>query len=154
MTLEYKQSLTELNAIIHYMNIEYLKKIPQKFIDFINKNMDVNYKPNISQNIPINEQNIKQDTKVLLSLLYRNYWCDSEVKNELLNEDAIQKEQYEQELREKYNPDNIFKNKTQHIEETKEEVKNVSLVEYKETSWFYNFFENIKKFFINLFKKG
>ena len=125
MTLEYKQSLTELNAIIHYMNIEYLKKIPQKFIDFINKNMDVNYKPNISQNIPINEQNIKQDTKVLLSLLYRNYWCDSEVKNELLNEDAIQKEQYEQELREKYNPDNIFKNKTQHIEETKEEVKNV-----------------------------
>ena len=67
MTLEYKQSLTELNTIIHYMNIEYLKKIPQKFIDFINNNMDVNYKPNISQNIPINEQNIKQDTKVLLS---------------------------------------------------------------------------------------
>ncbi len=50
MTMEYRQSLTELNTIIHYMDIEYLKKLPQKFIEFINSNMDKDYIPNIDKN--------------------------------------------------------------------------------------------------------
>lgn len=157
MTLEYKQSLTELNTIIHYMDIEYLKKIPQKFINFISENMDSNYEPNISKNIPINEQTLKKDTKVLLSLLYRNYWCDDETKTELIKEDLLAKDIYEKELREKYNPDNIFKNKKEQIDNisTSQVQENVtSLVEYKEQTWYQKIFENIRNFFINLFKKG
>lgn len=157
MTLEYKQSLTELNTIIHYMDMEYLKKIPQKFINFISENMDSNYEPNISKNIPINEQTLKKDTRVLLSLLYRNYWCDEESKTELIKEDLLAKDIYEKELREKYNPDNIFKNKKEQIDNisTSQVQENVtSLVEYKEQTWYQKIFENIRKFFINLFKKG
>lgn len=157
MTLEYKQSLTELNTIIHYMDMEYLKKIPQKFINFISENMDSNYEPNISKNIPINEQTLKKDTRVLLSLLYRNYWCDEESKTELIKEDLLAKDIYEKELREKYNPDNIFKNKKEQIDNisTSQVQENVtSLVEYKEQTWYQKIFENIRNFFINLFKKG
>ena len=157
MTLEYKQSLTELNTIIHYMDMEYLKKIPQKFINFISENMDSNYDPNISKNIPINEQTLKKDTRVLLSLLYRNYWCDEESKTELIKEDLLAKDIYEKELREKYNPDNIFKNKEEQIDNisTSQVQENVtSLVEYKEQTWYQKIFENIRNFFINLFKKG
>lgn len=157
MTLEYKQSLTELNTIIHYMDMEYLKKIPQKFINFISENMDSNYEPNISKNIPINEQTLKKDTRVLLSLLYRNYWCDEESKTELIKEDLLVKDIYEKELREKYNPDNIFKNKKEQIDNisTSQVQENVtSLVEYKEQTWYQKIFENIRNFFINLFKKG
>ena len=157
MTLEYKQSLTELNTIIHYMDMEYLKKIPQKFINFISENMDSNYEPNISKNIPINEQTLKKDTRVLLSLLHRNYWCDEESKTELIKEDLLAKDIYEKELREKYNPDNIFKNKKEQIDNisTSQVQENVtSLVEYKEQTWYQKIFENIRNFFINLFKKG
>lgn len=135
MTVEYKQSLTELNTIIHYMDIEYLKKIPQKFIDFINENMDTNYEPNISKNIPINEQSLKKDTKVLLSLLYRDYWCDEERKLRLIKEDIEAKNTYEKELREKYNPDNIFKDKKGNVEDisSSQVQENVtSLIVYKE----------------------
>ena len=55
MTQDYREALAELNTIIQYMNKNYKNKIPQAFIDFITQNMDVNYKPNISKDIPINE---------------------------------------------------------------------------------------------------
>lgn len=153
MTMEYRQSLTELNTIIHYMDIEYLKKLPQKFIEFINSNMDKDYIPNIDKNTPINEQNLKNDTKVLLSLLYRNYWCDREKKITLIQEDLVAKNNYEKELREKYNPDNIFKNKSNvaemNIEPTNEE-KHTELIEYKEQKWYQKIFAKI----LSIFKRS
>lgn len=153
MTMEYRQSLTELNTIIHYMDIEYLKKLPQKFIEFINSNMDKDYIPNIDKNTPINEQNLKNDTKVLLSLLYRNYWCDREKKITLIQEDLVAKNNYEKELREKYNPDNIFKNKSNVAEMNKEptkEEKHTELIEYKEQKWYQKIFAKI----LSIFKRS
>lgn len=150
MTLEYRQSLTELNTIIHYMDIEYLKKLPQKFIEFINSNMDKDYIPNIDKNTPINEQTLKKDTKVLLALLYRNYWCNRDKKTTLIQEDIDAKNNYEKELREKYNPDNIFKNKSNvaevNIEPPKEE-KHTELIEYKKQKWYQKIFNLIKNLF-------
>ena len=148
--MEYRQSLTELNTIIHYMDIEYLKKLPQKFIEFINSNMDKDCIPNIDKNTPINEQKLKKDTKVLLSLLYRNYWCDRDKKTTLIQEDLDAKNNYEKELREKYNPDNIFKNKSNvaevNIEPPKEET-HTELIEYKEQKWYQKIFNLIKNLF-------
>lgn len=145
MTIEYQRSLTELNSILNYMNVEYIKKIPTKFIDFIKKNMDKDYIPNIDKNVPINQQELKKDTKILLSLIYRNYWCDNETKKELFNQDLIDKKNFEQEMIERYNPDNIFKNK-QHQEETVVET-HTELIEYKEPKWYQKIFAKILRLF-------
>lgn len=142
MTIEYQRSLTELNSILNYMNVEYIKKIPTKFIDFIKKNMDKDYIPNIDKNVPINQQELKKDTKILLSLIYRNYWCDNETKAELFNQDLIDKKNFEQEMLEKYNPDNIFKNKQLQKEETVVET-HTELIEYKEPKWYQKIFAKI-----------
>ena len=148
------EALAEVDVIIQMMPKEENLKIPNGFKNFIKSRKSNDYIPNIKKDIPLYQQDLKKDTKTICSLIYRSYLCSKDRKMELENNDRTILLQKEQELREKYNPDNIFKNKTQHIEETKEQVENVSLVEYKQTSWFYNFFENIKKFFINLFKKG
>ncbi len=149
MTIEYKRSLTELNTILNYMSIELIKKVPAKFINFISTNMDKEYKPDINKNIPIHEQNISKDTKVLLSLMYRNYWCDEATKIELLHQDLLEKQKYEEKLREKYNVDNIFKNRNKEIdiEETivKEEIH--ALTEYKEKNFIQKIFDKIKSIF-------
>ena len=150
MTLEYRRSLTELNLILSYMNVEYLKKIPTKFVDFINKNMDNEYSPNINKNVPINQQNLRKDTKVLLSLIYRNYWCENEVKEDLICQDLVEKQRYEQEMHEKYNPDYIFKNKIQKEEKVESHTE---LIEYKELSWYQIIVKNIKKWFARLLRK-
>ena len=147
MTIEYKQSLTEINTIINYMDIENVRKIPQKFIEFIKQNMDSTYIPNISKNIPINEQNIKKDTKILLSLLYRDYLCDADKKKQLIQNDIEAKKTYEQELRKQYNPDNIFKNSNNNDIITNNSLpKKISMIEYKE-SLLKKILHKIKKFF-------
>jgi len=150
MTLEYKKSLKELNTILNYMNVEYLNKIPTKFINFINNNMDIDYIPNIDKNMPINKQNLSKDTKVLLSLIYRNYWCDSEIKEKLLHEDLIEKKKHEKELQEIYNPDNLFIKRT--LTNTESDEKNVSMVQYKNDSWYIKIINKIKQFFKKLKK--
>ena len=73
-----------------------------------------------------------------------NYWCENEnEKNELKQIFKNNEDNYQNELREKYNPDNIFK---KHIQENI--VKNeVSLVEYKE-SIFKRLINKIKSIFI------
>ena len=56
-----------------------------KFKNINPTNIDMALK-NIPELIIINEQSIKNDTKILLSLLYRNYWCSEEKKRELLED--------------------------------------------------------------------
>lgn len=150
MTIEYKQSLSELNMILHLMDREYFDKLPQKFIEFLESNMDREYKPNISKDIPINEQELKKDTKVLLSLLYRDYWCDEEKRKMLKQKDAIAKSEHEKEIREKYNPDNIFKDsrKIESVVVTQdEEYEEKALVEYSEMKWYRKLINKILSFF-------
>lgn len=62
----------------------------------------------------------------------------------LLKEEQGEKLKIENELREKYNPDNIFKKNN--TEETIQ-INNVQLVEIKETSWFKRVLDKILKFF-------
>ncbi len=148
MTMEYKQSLTELNIILNYMDIELIKKIPTKLITFIGQNMDTSYTPNINQDTPINEQQLKKETKVLLSLIYRDYLVDNEKKKVLIEQDLLEKQKNEEKLKEKYNPNNLFENKIQDIE-LKEEIepKNVEMIEYKKPKWYQKLFTKILKFF-------
>ena len=147
MTLEYKQALKEVYTILNVMEKEYINKLPNKLISFIKENMDNSYISNINVNIPINEQLLKKDTKILLSLIYRSYWCNEEKRNELLEEDAFLKCEKEKEIREKYNPDNIFKKSNQENEIEENIIKNeIALLEYKD-SIFKKFINKIKSIF-------
>ena len=73
-----------------------------------------------------------------------NYWCENvNEKNELKQMFKNNEDRYQDELRKKYDPDNIFK---KHIQENI--IKNeVSLVEYKE-SIFKRLINKIKSLFI------
>ena len=148
MTLEYKQSLKEVDTILNFMGKEYINKLPDKLISFIKENMDSTYISEINVNTPINEQILKNDTRILLSLIYRNYWCSEEKKKLLLEEDKYLKSECEKAIYQKYNPDNIFKNKTQNIISEENIVENVSMVEYKES-----IFTKIKNWIKTIFNK-
>lgn len=92
MTEEYRKALTELEIILKYGNIQNLNKLPTKLTNFIKNNKDNTYNPDFDKNIPIYQLNLKKDTKILLSLLYRKYWCNEETKLKLLREDYEKKE--------------------------------------------------------------
>lgn len=92
----------------------------------------------------------------MIALLHLNYWCNSEnEKQGLLKLFKYNEEKHQAEIREKYNPDNIFKQNAevtpkQEIAEVEEALtNNMQLVEVKEDSWFKKVWKKIIKFFSN-----
>ena len=76
-----------------------------------------------------------QDTKVLLSILYRTYWCSEEKRRELEEEDN-------KILNEKYNYDNLFKGKNKSEISNREEGNYLEIVHEK---WYQKIIKFIKK---------
>lgn len=147
MTLEYRQSLKEVNLIIGLMEKQYIDKIPSKLLNFIKENMDNSYVCNINTSEPINKQNIKKDTKILLSILYRNYWCSKEEKKKLISEDIYLKNKEEEEKKSKYNIDKIFENKKKNNINENDKEKSMMIESKKE-----GIFRKILNKIIKLFK--
>ena len=124
MTKEYQEALAEVNEILKFSSIDLVKKIPYKFKKFIENNMSNNYKVTLDLDKPLNEQQLKSQTKDILSLIYRDYICTEEERKKFIQNQKDIINQLEQEKAEKYNPDNLFKNKekieTKELEETKD----------------------------------
>ena len=143
------KAYAEVDMILSFMEIKYVEKIPKKMKELFKSEKLQNYEPKINPQIPLDEQNLQKKTYAILAMLNLNYWCDDEnEKQELIKLYAENDRKKEEELREKYNPDNIFKKKETENIPNKEE-KNTSLVEYKES----NFFKMIISKIMNLFKK-
>lgn len=136
---------TDISIIINMMPIQMQDKISKKLKDFIENNKAKDYNSNINSTVPLKEQTLERETKAMLGIIYRDYLCSEEQKRELIGNEKIEIEKYERELREKYNPDNIFKNKTEDIQDTT--IKPMAMVKYKET-FFTKIINKIKKIFI------
>ena len=142
-----KKAVSEVIDILKHSEIEVTQKIPKKFIEFLTKNSDRDYIPNIDYSEENWENSIEEDAKVLIALIYRDYIMSEEEK-EKEKEEA---EKQEQEIREKYNPDNLFK-KNLKIEneksqdDTEQEVQK-SLLIIKEEKWYERIINKIKEIF-------
>lgn len=133
-----RYSFYEISEILRYMPIEYNKKLPEKFKNLINENK-ISNGFTYNKNKTLDNQEMLQDTKTLLSILYRTYWCTEEKRKFLEEEDNNI-------LTKKYNPENIFKNRKQDISTEKNIINSVNLVEYHE-SIFKKIIDKIKAIF-------
>lgn len=125
---------------------EYILKIPEKFRNYLNEIEDKNYECKLNFNKNIDEQNITEKTKDLITVIYRNYWCTEEERNNLDRILTENEKKYQEELIKKYNPDELFKKKEEIRVDTSD---NVSLIEYKKST----IFDKIKDFIKSIFKK-
>ena len=145
MKKEYEEAFSEVDKIFDLMPIELLNKIPIKFKELIKENRSTLYKPNINE--PFEDCKLKDETLVILALIYRDFLCSAQEKQQLLLRDSNKIKEFENELRKKYNPDDIFKNK-RNIQEPLENTT-TAIVEYKEKNFIQKLFDKIK----NIFKK-
>ena len=120
-----------------------MEPIKKAMIIFLEKNQDKEYKVNIDYNKSINEQMLMKETRALLAIIYRDYLCSSEKRKELIYKDKEEFNRMEEEKREKYNPNNIFKK--HEIENEKSEDKGIII--YKE-SIFQKIINKIKSIFV------
>ncbi len=148
MTINRKNSYVEILEILKYMDKIHVDKIPKKLIEFFEENKSNNYNFKYDSAVELDKQNLNDNTLALLAMLNLNYWCESEEhKKELIDRYNDNEQKYQEELREKYNPDNIFKKNNQEKSIEKNIVKEeVAMVEYKE-SIFKKIINKIKSIF-------
>lgn len=151
VTKEFAEASAEINEIFKYLPKEEVEKIPSKLREFFKEVSSKDYVTNINPNMPLDKQQIKEKTKDIIALIYRNYWCSEEERKELDQKLIENDKKFEEELREKYNPDNIFKNNvtTTKKEEPKikEEKIEQSLVVQDTEKWYQRFLNMIKRLF-------
>ena len=139
---ETELAYAEVDLILDLLDKEVIEKIPIKVREFFKTEKNKNYIPNITID---NFENVKlkKETVSLLTILEINYLCETEeekqgILNELSNNEKIR----EEELREKYNPDNIFKKKSS----TEDKKQNVDLINYKEPSFIKKILQKILRY--------
>ena len=144
MTKEYRIALSEVNAILKLSSIEVIQNVPYKLRKYIVQNMDKTFKDNIDMSKNLENQDISNKAKNILALIYRDYLVSNEEKNKLIiNEKQMQTERQKQ-IRELYNPDNIFKKK----HEINEQQESTAMVVVKEKNIFTKILHKIKSFFM------
>lgn len=79
---KYNLACTEILEVLKYLPEEDLKKIPQKEIDFFEKNKDKNYVFKFNENLPFEEQSLLPETQAIIVKLYKDYFYSNKTENE------------------------------------------------------------------------
>ena len=117
-TKEYSEAAAEVLDIIRHMDDEMIEMIPLDFIKSLKEKKSETYVSKIDFTKEIEENDLKYATKVILTLMYRDYFCDEEEKKEL---DKILKINADEKSK-KYDVE-LFKNKNVDNEEEKQLIK-------------------------------
>jgi len=136
--IQYRDAYCEVLYLINNMQEKNKAKISKKFIDFLKENQNENYKiGNISLENP---ETLKNETKIILSIMYRNYFCSEKERLELAQKDK--------EILEKmYSYDNIFnKNK-------EKDRKNKDIIPIENSLPKVNIFRRLINGFVNILKR-
>ncbi len=138
----YREAFVEISEILKIMPKTIVDKIPNKFKEIIENEKSMTYISNIKE--PLEQCALKEETIIILSLIYRDFLCNKEEKTKLQYRDAQKIKEAEDELKEKYNPEDIFKKE----EKNEDNHQETGMIKYKEQSFIKRLFEKIKNIFI------
>lgn len=150
MKQEYMEAFAEVNEIIKLMPTELVNKIPVKFREMIEEEKDKTYIPDIKE--PVEKCKLKNETIIILGLIYRDFLCSPEERKKLQEKDAKELQQVqkniEDQVRQRYNTKDLFKKRNRNnIEQSQniEEITSIAVVQ--EEKWYKKIFNIIKRFF-------
>lgn len=152
VNIQYSNAMAEVLHYLKGIRKEDIEKIPKNFLKFIEENVSKEYVCKFDYNKPLKELELLNETRGIIGTICLNYWCQNEEQRQnYLNKLSENERKYQEEIQEKYNLDNLFKNsvkdKSKNLEEN--ETQKVNIIEYKESV-----FIKIKNWFKNLFYKN
>lgn len=143
ITKEYAMAYKEVIEILKYVPDEDVRKIPEEKLQFYKSNMDNEYNYKLNMTKEFEEQEMSDITKAILANIFRDYWANPYQKERIEAKEQSDMEKLEEERRQKYNPDNIFKDRKKETT-----VENTNLpVEIKEETFFKKLISFIKRLF-------
>lgn len=149
---KYSEAAVDVLDIFEHMEEEDQKKVPKKFIEILKENASKEYVCNLDYSKRLVEMDLSQEARGILGVMYRHYWCPEEKKAEFEKRIDENEKEFQRILREKYNPDEIFKNTGSILSE--EKIQNdlneeTSLVEKNKESLFQKIINKV----LSIFKK-
>lgn len=146
---ETRVAYAEIISFINLLPQDKQEKIPKNIIEYFKEEMDKDSKRELTTDISLENQNLKNATWDLIAILYLKYLCeDEEEKKELEQIYAENERKYREEIKEKYNPEKILENRGKKNTEQQDEVKNLPIEVKKES-----FIQKIIKFINKIFHK-
>ena len=141
-----QEALTEVYEILKVTAIELTSRIPTKFRKMVEDNRAKDYRFILEE--PFDERDLKQETIVILGLIYRDFFADPEEREELQLKDKEEIKRIEEEMNKQYDMNTIFQQKN--AKNKKNEVEETDLILYKEQS----FFKKILNLIRGVFKRA
>ena len=134
----------EIDSFIELLPKAEKEKIPNNLIRYFKEEKDKETVKKLSLDIPLEKQNLQEDTWNLIAMIYLKYLCeDEEEKKELEQIYDENEKKYREEMKEKYNPEKIFKER-----EKQQVIQNLPIKVQKES-----IIQKIIKFINKLFHK-
>ena len=124
---DYARAYTEVLGMIKYFSSESVEKIPKDVMQMYEENKDENYEFEFDRNKSFDDQDISQLAKVLIANIFTDYIATEEEREYLNYRDKQELDRLEEEKRNTYNPDDIFKNRNK-----KENQDEIQTFEYKD----------------------
>lgn len=125
-----KETLT----FLAFFDDEMIKKIPSNVIvKLCEEASDSIVDFFVDPNKNFEKQKISEKSKDLISLIYYLYIADKVEKKEIKNNWELNDENFERFQKEKYSPDNLFKNSLKTNNQYTEQCQKNSMIEYKES---------------------
>lgn len=110
ISLSTRQAYSEVEVFLSLLEDEQINKVPKQLIKLFQEEKDYNYKKIIDPSKPIKDQDLKEETLAIISLLNLEYWCDDEQEKERLRKTYYNNQKaYEEVFQITFDPDKIFK---------------------------------------------
>lgn len=154
LSKEYCEAAVDVLDILNHMEWNDFSKVSTKFIEFLEENASSDYEAKLDYSKEIADMDLSQETIGILSVMYRQFWCQEEKKPEFdkkLHENEIK---FQEELRMKYDPDKLFKKSDIDVNSIENSEKKELIVSEREESVFEKMINKIKSFFSSLFMKN
>lgn len=100
--IQYANAYTEVLDILKHISKEDYEKIPKSKIKVFEENCNKNYNFTYDENKTLDEQNVSKITKVIIAILFRDYWATKEQRYIIIKKQQEIKDQKQKELMAKF----------------------------------------------------
>lgn len=109
----YACAYREVIEVLKYTKKEDVNKIPKYRILLWKTNMKKDYDFKINPHKTLEEQNLSNEAKAIIANIFKKYQATDYQKERIEEKEKYDMEQLEKERHDKYNPNDIFKNRKQ-----------------------------------------
>lgn len=145
----YANAYKEVLIVINNLVKEDYEKIPKEYIEFLEANSNNKYEFEYNTSKNFDQQDLLDDTKYILFGLFEKFAATDIQKAKIKSFKINYNNKLEEQKREKYNSEEIFKSKQNNsmLLKTEESKEKLEMVEYKKQKLYQKIFAKILKIF-------